>query len=166
MPGRVGHDDIQAFYALIDVFVVPRTPDRVSRLVTPLKPLEAMALERCVVVSDVPALRELVIPGETGRTFTAGDPEDLARVLDDLLGDPGGASRSRAPGAGVGRARAHVGPERAALPGPVRAPRASSSPAVRSGPAGPQAQDLARPHRALDPRAELLTVSTTRSARS
>jgi PEP-CTERM/exosortase A-associated glycosyltransferase len=88
MPGRVGHDDIQGYYGLIDVFVVPRTPDRVSRLVTPLKPLEAMALERTVVVSDVPALRELVIPDQTGRTFTAGDPDDLARVLDDLLVDP------------------------------------------------------------------------------
>jgi glycosyltransferase involved in cell wall biosynthesis len=88
MPGRVGHHDIQGYYGLIDVFVVPRTPDRVSRLVTPLKPLEAMALERTVVVSDVPALRELVVPDQTGRTFTAGDPDDLARVLDDLLGDP------------------------------------------------------------------------------
>ncbi len=106
MPGRIGHDDIQAFYSLIDVFVVPRTPDRVSRLVTPLKPLEAMALERCVVVSDVPALRELVTPDETGRTFTAGDPDDLARVLDDLLGDP----ETRA---GLGRqARAWVEGER------------------------------------------------------
>jgi PEP-CTERM/exosortase A-associated glycosyltransferase len=88
LPGRVGHEHIQGYYALIDVFVVPRTPDRVSRLVTPLKPLEAMALERCVVVSDVPALREMVIPDQTGRTFTAGDPGDLARVLDELLGDP------------------------------------------------------------------------------
>jgi glycosyltransferase involved in cell wall biosynthesis len=88
MPGRVPHDRILGYYALIDVFVVPRTADRVSRLVTPLKPFEAMALERAVVVSDLPALREIVMPGETGMTFTAGDADDLARVLSDLLGDP------------------------------------------------------------------------------
>jgi glycosyltransferase involved in cell wall biosynthesis len=88
MPGRVPHDLILGYYALIDVFVVPRTANRVSRLVTPLKPFEAMALERALVVSDLPALREIVMPGETGMTFKAGDADDLARVLSDLLGDP------------------------------------------------------------------------------
>ena len=44
----------------------PRTADRVSRLVTPLKPFEAMALERAVVVSDLPALREIVDAGRDG----------------------------------------------------------------------------------------------------
>jgi glycosyltransferase involved in cell wall biosynthesis len=88
MPGRVPHDRIPGYYSLIDVFVVPRTGNRVSRLVTPLKPFEAMALARAVVVSDVPALREIVTPGETGMTFKADDADDLARVLSDLLGDP------------------------------------------------------------------------------
>jgi glycosyltransferase involved in cell wall biosynthesis len=87
MPGRVPHDDIAAYHALIDVFVVPRTADRVSRLVTPLKPFEAMATGRAVVVSDVPALREIVVPGETGLTFRAEDPADLARVLGELVDD-------------------------------------------------------------------------------
>ena len=50
MPGRVPHDAIVDYYSLIDVFVVPRTSQRVSQLVTPLKPYEAMALERAVVV--------------------------------------------------------------------------------------------------------------------
>jgi glycosyltransferase involved in cell wall biosynthesis len=88
MPGRVPHEQVNAYYSLIDVFVVPRTADRVSRLVTPLKPFEAMALERAVVVSDLPALREIVTPGETGMTFAAEDADDLARVLDGLLDDP------------------------------------------------------------------------------
>lgn len=89
MPGRVPHDRIPGYYSLIDVFVVPRTANRVSRLVTPLKPYEAMALERAVVVSDLPALREIVRPGETGLTFRAEDADDLARVLGELLEDDG-----------------------------------------------------------------------------
>ena len=88
MPGRVPHDRILGYYSIIDVFVVPRTANRVSRLVTPLKPYEAMALERAVVVSDLPALREIVSPGETGLTFRPEDPDDLARVLGLLLDDP------------------------------------------------------------------------------
>ena len=89
MPGRVPHADVRRWYSLIDVFVVPRKGNRVSRLVTPLKPYEAMALERAVVVSDLPALREMVIPGETGMTFVADDPADLATTVDTLLDDPG-----------------------------------------------------------------------------
>ncbi len=88
MPGAVPHAAILAYYSLIDIFVVPRTRHRVSRLVTPLKPYEAMAMERAVVVSDLPALREIVIPGETGLTFRAEDAADLAEVLGRLLDDP------------------------------------------------------------------------------
>ena len=88
MPGRVPHGEVRRWYSLIDVFVVPRKGNRVARLVTPLKPYEAMALERTVVVSDLPALREMVIPGETGMTFRADDATDLATVLADLLDDP------------------------------------------------------------------------------
>lgn len=87
MAGRVAHDQVLRYYSLIDVFVVPRTADRVSQLVTPLKPFEAMALERAVVVSDLPALREIVQPGETGLTFRAEDAEDLAGVVEGLLDD-------------------------------------------------------------------------------
>jgi glycosyltransferase involved in cell wall biosynthesis len=88
MPGRVPHDEVIRYYSLIDVFVVPRTNHRVSRLVTPLKPYEAMALERAVVVSDLPALREIVEPGRTGLTFRPEDPDDLAAVLGRLIDDP------------------------------------------------------------------------------
>ncbi|MEO8229106.1 MAG: glycosyltransferase family 4 protein [Chloroflexota bacterium] len=91
--GRVAHDRILDYYRLIDVFVVPRTNDRVSQLVTPLKPYEAMATERALVVSGVAALREIVIDGETGRTFTPEDPMSLADVLEPLLDDP--AERGR-----------------------------------------------------------------------
>jgi glycosyltransferase involved in cell wall biosynthesis len=87
--GRVPHDEIAAHYALMDVFVVPREDVRVTRLVTPLKPFEALAAGRAVVAADLPALREIVEPGRTGLTFRAGDPGDLADVLEELTGDPG-----------------------------------------------------------------------------
>jgi len=106
MPGRVPHAEIRRWYSLLDVFVVPRTGNRVSRLVTPLKPYEAMALERAIVVSDLPALREMIIPGETGMVFRPDDPADLADVIQVLLDDP--ALRER-----LGRqARAWVASER------------------------------------------------------
>jgi glycosyltransferase involved in cell wall biosynthesis len=86
--GRVPHDGVTSYYSLIDVFVVPRTPDRVSQLVTPLKPFEAMALQRTLVVSDVAALKEIVTDGQTGHTFRAGDATNLADVVEPLLNDP------------------------------------------------------------------------------
>jgi D-inositol-3-phosphate glycosyltransferase len=86
--GRVPHAEVQGYYEAIDVFVVPRRDERVCRNVTPLKPVEAMALERCVVVSDLPALAEMVREGVTGRTFPAEDPVGLADVVQPLLGDP------------------------------------------------------------------------------
>lgn len=91
--GRVPMADVQRWYAQIDVFVVPRTNDRVARAVTPLKPLEAMALERAVVTSDVPALRELIDPGVTGLVFDAEDPVSLADTVEPLLDDPGARAR-------------------------------------------------------------------------
>ncbi len=91
--GRVPHDRVLDYYRLIDVFVVPRTNDRVSQLVTPLKPYEAMAMERALVVSEVAALLEIVTDGETGRSFRPEDPIALADVLEPLLDDP--AERSR-----------------------------------------------------------------------
>jgi len=87
MPGRVPNDEIAHYYSLIDAFVVPRTADRVSSLVTPLKPFEAMAMERALVVSDLPPLREIVTPGETGLLFRPQDAADLAAVLEGLLDD-------------------------------------------------------------------------------
>lgn len=86
--GRVAHTDVLDYYALLDVFVVPRLFDRASRLVTPLKPYEAMAANVPVVVSDLDALREVIGHGEYGRTFAAGDADALADVLSSLHRDP------------------------------------------------------------------------------
>jgi PEP-CTERM/exosortase A-associated glycosyltransferase len=83
--GRVPHAEILRYYGLIDVFVVPRTADRVSQLVTPLKPYEAMAMARALVVSGVPALEEMVVVGQTGLVFRPEDAEHLAAVVEPLI---------------------------------------------------------------------------------
>jgi PEP-CTERM/exosortase A-associated glycosyltransferase len=86
--GRVPHADIARWYSLLDIFVVPRLDRRVARLVTPLKPLEAMAMAVPVVASDLPALRELVEDDRTGRLAPAGDADGLASTLAPLIAAP------------------------------------------------------------------------------
>ncbi|MFK5688187.1 glycosyltransferase family 4 protein [Ornithinimicrobium sp. LYQ92] len=87
--GAVPHEEVGDHYALLDVFVVPRTDERAARLVTPLKPYEAMATGLPVVVSDLPALREIIGDDERGLAFPPGDAHALADVLDALRQDPG-----------------------------------------------------------------------------
>ncbi len=87
LPGRVPHDEVMRWYGLVDVFAYPRRSMRLTELVTPLKPLEAMAAGRAVVASDVGGHRELVRDGETGILFRAGDVAALAGALDRVLGD-------------------------------------------------------------------------------
>ncbi|HEV7997701.1 MAG TPA: TIGR04063 family PEP-CTERM/XrtA system glycosyltransferase [Stellaceae bacterium] len=76
--GRVPHDEIGCYYDLADMLVFPRLSLRLTELVTPLKPLEAMAQERIVAASDVGGHRELIRDHETGYLFPPGDPEQLA----------------------------------------------------------------------------------------
>ncbi|HEC26127.1 MAG TPA: glycosyltransferase, exosortase A system-associated [Gammaproteobacteria bacterium] len=83
--GRVPHDTVQAYYNLIDVFVYPRLPMRLTDLVTPLKPLEAMAQGRLVLASDVGGHRELIHPGINGELFAAGDAAGLTIAALNLL---------------------------------------------------------------------------------
>jgi glycosyltransferase involved in cell wall biosynthesis len=87
--GRVPHTEVAGYYAAIDVFVVPRRDERVSRFVQPLKPFEALASGIPLVVSDLPALRLIVEQSGAGRTFAPNDPESLASVLRTLLEDHG-----------------------------------------------------------------------------
>ena len=84
--GRVPHAQVQRYYELIDVLAYPRKAMRLTELVTPLKPLEAMAQGRMLVASDVGGHRELVRDGETGFLFAAGDAQALAQAIDRLLG--------------------------------------------------------------------------------
>jgi PEP-CTERM/exosortase A-associated glycosyltransferase len=85
--GRLPHATISGIYALADIVTYPRLLTRTTALTTPLKPLEAMAMGRAVVSSDVPAMRELVRDGETGVTFPAGQQAGLARACVRLLED-------------------------------------------------------------------------------
>ena len=82
--GRVPADRVRAHHAALDVFAVPRRDERVCRLVTPLKPVEAMAGGLPVVASDLPALREIVEPGVTGELIPAGESAGLADALTKL----------------------------------------------------------------------------------
>ncbi len=83
--GRVPHAEVQRYYELIDLLVYPRLPIRLTELVTPLKPLEAMAQGRVFVASDVGGHRELIRHGETGYLCPAGDVNALATGIADAL---------------------------------------------------------------------------------
>jgi PEP-CTERM/exosortase A-associated glycosyltransferase len=75
--GRVPHHEVSRYYDLIDVLVYPRLPMRLTELVTPLKPLEAMIQDRVVIASDVGGHREMISDEHTGLLFKAGDPQSL-----------------------------------------------------------------------------------------
>lgn len=83
--GRVPHHEVERYYSLIDVLSYPRKKSRLTDLVTPLKPLEAMAQQRLVAASDVGGHRELITDGATGVLFPADDPVGCADALADLF---------------------------------------------------------------------------------
>ena len=86
--GAVPHAEVPAYYAALDAFVVPRRDERAARHVTPLKPFEAMAMERPLVVSDLPALREIAAPDERGLVFAPDDAAALVACLERLMDAP------------------------------------------------------------------------------
>jgi glycosyltransferase involved in cell wall biosynthesis len=104
--GRVPHDEVPRYYQIIDILVYPRLPMRLTELVTPLKPLEAMAYGRLVVASDVGGHREMIEHGKTGVLFEAGERDALAAAVLNLLG-----TRNRWPALRAA-ARAYVERER------------------------------------------------------
>ncbi|MFN7159531.1 MAG: glycosyltransferase, partial [Erythrobacter cryptus] len=83
--GRVPHGEVERYYSLIDVLAYPRKAQRLTDLVTPLKPLEAMAQRRLVAASNVGGHRELIRDGETGTLFAPDDPAACAAALARLL---------------------------------------------------------------------------------
>ena len=87
IPGRISHDRIPGVYALIDVLVYPRYSMRLTELVTPLKPLEAMAMGKALVASDIGGHRELIRNNETGILFPAGNKFALSESIGSLLKD-------------------------------------------------------------------------------
>ena len=83
--GRVPHAEVQRYYDLVDVLAYPRHSMRLTELVTPLKPLEAMAQGRLLVASDVGGHKELICHGETGLLFKAGSAQALAEAIEARL---------------------------------------------------------------------------------
>ena len=100
--GRVPHNEVERYYALTDVMAYPRKRSRLTDLVTPLKPLEAMAQGKLVAASDVGGHRELMPDPMTGTLFTPDAPAACATALAALLGNRAGWEARRAAG------RAHV----------------------------------------------------------
>ena len=96
--GRVPHEEVERYYGLVDVLAYPRKAMRLTELVTPLKPLEAMAQGRLVAASDVGGHRELIADGVTGTLFPAGDPAGIAAALAGLLDDRDGWDARRKAG--------------------------------------------------------------------
>ena len=86
--GRVSHNQVQDYYGLVDVFIYPRLAMRLTNLVTPLKPLEAMAQGRLVIASDVGGHKELINNQKNGVLFKANDASSLAACVLDLLERP------------------------------------------------------------------------------
>jgi len=83
--GKVSHEVVESYYSIIDIFVYPRISLRITELVTPLKPLEAMAMEKVVIGSDVGGLKELINDGEDGLLFQKGNVQDLVEKLRYVL---------------------------------------------------------------------------------
>ena len=87
-PGHVPAEEVERMYSVIDVLAYPRRSLRITELVTPLKPLEAMAMEKAVIGSDVGGIRELIRDGVTGLLHRSGDVGDLAATIERLADDP------------------------------------------------------------------------------
>jgi PEP-CTERM/exosortase A-associated glycosyltransferase len=100
--GRVPHSEVERYYSLVDVLAYPRKAQRLTDLVTPLKPLEAMAQHRLVAASSVGGHLELISDSDTGTLFAPDDPAACAAALARLLNAREGWDAMRA------RAAAHV----------------------------------------------------------
>jgi PEP-CTERM/exosortase A-associated glycosyltransferase len=87
--GRVAHEQVMRHYSVMDILVYPRKKMRLTELVTPLKPLEAMAMGKMVVGSDVGGIKELIENDRNGMLFEAENVDDLIAVLSGLRTDNG-----------------------------------------------------------------------------
>ena len=91
--GRIPHEEVPEHYAILDAFVVPRKDERAARMVTPLKPYEALAMGRPLIVADLPALVEIAEPDQRGLAFAAGNAAALADAIERLMDAPALAAR-------------------------------------------------------------------------
>jgi PEP-CTERM/exosortase A-associated glycosyltransferase len=87
--GRVDNAEVAAYYRDLDALIYPRHSSRLTEMVTPLKPLEAMANGKLVLATDIGGHRELIEDGTTGLFFPAGDAAALATLIENVAGNPG-----------------------------------------------------------------------------
>lgn len=103
--GRVPHEEVEDYYSVVDIAPFPRMPLPVCEMVSPLKPFEAMAMGKAIVVSDVAALTEIVEDGRTGLIHRKGDAISLTHALRRLVEDDG--LRAQLAGDGLRWVRQH-----------------------------------------------------------
>src|SRR5690625_3760934 len=82
--GKIPHEEVSNFYSVVDITPFPRTNELVCQLVTPIKTYEAMAMGKKVIVSDVAALKEMVIDGENGTYFEAENINALEKAIIEI----------------------------------------------------------------------------------
>ena len=87
LTGSVPYDQILRYYSIMDVLVYPRISTRNTEMCTPLKPLEAMAMQKAVLGSSVGGIRELM-PNGVGLQCQPGNSQDIAAKCVQLLSQP------------------------------------------------------------------------------
>ena len=92
---RVPHEEIRRYYSVVDVMVFPRLSVRLTEMVTPLKPLEAMSLKKAVLASNVGGHRELVEHDDTGLLFRPEDVADFCFQAERLICRPASPAAAR-----------------------------------------------------------------------
>lgn len=83
--GKIEYNDLPAFLQEVDFGVVPSTYEDPF----PLAPLELMSCGKPVVAFPLGGLKEMVIDGRNGLLTDKATPQDLARAIDEMLGNPG-----------------------------------------------------------------------------
>ena len=86
--GRVAPEVLPSYFSFIDLMVVPRKPDLVCELVSPLKPMEAVANGTQLLLSSVAPLADLKSLGSGVHYFEKGSVRNLAHKLVEILSKP------------------------------------------------------------------------------
>ena len=88
---QVDHVTLRNWYAMARVVVVPLLPNDFQAGITTI--LEAMAMQKAVVVTATEGQRDVVVNGETGLLVAPGDVDGLRKALETLIAQP--AERER-----------------------------------------------------------------------
>ncbi|WP_318782788.1 glycosyltransferase [Halomonas colorata] len=87
--GRVAFELVPRYLSCMDIMPVPRLSSAVTEMVSALKPLEAMAMGKAVVLSDVSPHQVMAGPGgERARLFEKNSAIALCDALQALINNP------------------------------------------------------------------------------